>query len=296
MADSMKKKQVFVKKPYNKADSMKKQVDMGDSMNKQPQNSKQKVVDGVFPITTALSRFRREINNLGSHTDTLEFREKLHMSRLHIVEFINDASAELINDASAELKQGFATDDDFSIELVKRAKDLIKLCTEFLKVNNLAFEREKAYEPRVQVSAHNEPLPLSTSDNGALLEPLLSNSSGEILKQQHQQQEKVLLLLQNEVVYNELLIEERAQEIKVIQEQVEEVSHIFKDLGKLVQNQGAVIIDIESIIESSQKTTAHGTQVLEDPRTRQKSDSSLNCLYMVVLGLVLFILVIVVVT
>jgi syntaxin 7 len=47
--------------------------------------------------------------------------------------------------------------------------------------------------------------------------------------------------LDNEIVFNEAVIEERDQGIKEIQDQISEVNEIFKDLAVLVHDQGAMI-------------------------------------------------------
>lgn len=50
-----------------------------------------------------------------------------------------------------------------------------------------------------------------------------------------------VLLLDNEIVFNEAIIEEREQGIQEIQQQIGEVNEIFKDLAVLVHEQGAMI-------------------------------------------------------
>ncbi|RWW13991.1 hypothetical protein BHE74_00052257 [Ensete ventricosum] len=50
-----------------------------------------------------------------------------------------------------------------------------------------------------------------------------------------------VVLLDNEIVFNEAIIEEREQGIQEIQQQIGEVNEIFKDLAVLVHDQGAVI-------------------------------------------------------
>lgn len=47
--------------------------------------------------------------------------------------------------------------------------------------------------------------------------------------------------MENEIVFNEAIIEEREQGIKEIQRQIGEVNEIFKDLAVLVREQGAMI-------------------------------------------------------
>ena len=47
--------------------------------------------------------------------------------------------------------------------------------------------------------------------------------------------------MDNEIVFNEAIIEEREQGIQEIQQQIGEVNEIFKDLAVLVHEQGAMI-------------------------------------------------------
>lgn len=49
------------------------------------------------------------------------------------------------------------------------------------------------------------------------------------------------MLLDNEIAFNEAIIDERDQGIQEIQQQIGEVNEIFKDLAVLVHEQGAMI-------------------------------------------------------
>ena len=50
-----------------------------------------------------------------------------------------------------------------------------------------------------------------------------------------------MLQLDNEIVFNEAIIEEREQAIQEIQQQIGEVHEVFKDLATLVHAQGIII-------------------------------------------------------
>lgn len=50
-----------------------------------------------------------------------------------------------------------------------------------------------------------------------------------------------VVLLDNEIAFNEAIIEERDQGIQEIQHQIGEVNEIFKDLAVLVHEQGTMI-------------------------------------------------------
>lgn len=47
--------------------------------------------------------------------------------------------------------------------------------------------------------------------------------------------------MDNEIVFNEAIIEEREQAIQDIQQQIGEVNEVFKDLATLVHSQGIII-------------------------------------------------------
>ncbi|KAL7592844.1 hypothetical protein Lser_V15G33391 [Lactuca serriola] len=116
-------------------------------------------------------------------------------------------------------KKGFKVSTRKKIIDAKLAKDLQAVLKEFQKARRLSAERETAYTPFVPQAV----LP----------------SSYEVL------------LLDNEIAFNEAIIEERE-----IQNQIGEVNEIFEDLAVLVHEQGAMIDDIGSNIENSHAAAA----------------------------------------
>lgn len=105
------------------------------------------------------------------------------------------------------------------------------------------------------------------------------------------------MLLDNEIAFNESIIEERDQGIHEIQQQIGEVNEIFKDLAVLVHEQGTVIgklvtqvnncmsplilklnlgaDDINANIENSHAATAQARSDLGKAAKNQRSNSSL---------------------
>jgi len=157
---------------------------------------------------------------------------------------------------------------------------------EFQKAQRLEAERETTYNPFVPQavlpsSYTASELDLSTEKNSEQLALLVESRRQEVL------------LLDNEIVFNEAMIEEREQGIQEIQQQIGEVNEIFKDLAVLVHEQGAMIDDIGSNIEGSHAATAQGTSQLVKAAKTQRSNSSLTCLLLVIFGIVLLIVIIV---
>ncbi|XP_076914348.1 syntaxin-22-like [Bidens hawaiensis] len=249
-----------------------------------PQDPTQAIASGIFQINTAVSTFQRLVNTLGTPKDTPELRDKLHKTRLHI--------GQLVKDTSEKLKQASETDHRAEVSASKKitdaklAKDFQAVLKEFQKAQRLSAERETAYSPSV-------PQPIPSSRNEA---SEVDSSSGRSPEQQallFESRRQEVLLLDNEIAFNEAIIEERDQGIQEIQNQIGEVNEIFKDLAVLVHEQGAMIDDIGSNIENSHAATARGKSHLLKASKAQKSNSSMTCLLFVILGIVLLIVVII---
>ncbi|KAL0393388.1 UNVERIFIED_CONTAM: syntaxin [Sesamum latifolium] len=226
------------------------------------QDPTQAVASGIFQINTAVSTFQRLVNTLGSPKDTPELREKLHKTRLHI--------GQLVKDTSAKLKQ--ASEIDHHVEVSK--------------VQRLAAERETSYTPFVPQAVRPSSYTASEIDVTADKSP-----EQQALLMESKRQD--VLLLDNEIAFNEAIIDERDQGIQEIQQQIGEVNEIFKDLAVLVHEQGTMIDDIGSNIEGAHAATAQGKSQLVKAAKTQRSNSSLACLLLVIFGIVLLIVIIV---
>lgn len=255
-----------------------------DISNGSRQDPTQAVASGIFQINTAVSTFQRLVNTLGTPKDTPELREKLHKTRLHI--------GQLVKDTSEKLKQASERDHHVEINASKKiadaklAKDFQAVLREFQKAQRLAAERETAYTPFVPQAV----LPSSYTASELDLNSDENAEQRAVLVESRRQE---VLLLDNEIVFNEAIIEEREQGIQEIQQQIGEVNEIFKDLAVLVHEQGVMIDDIGSNIEGAQAATAQGKSQLVKAAKTQRSNSSLTCLLLVIFGIVLLIVIII---
>ncbi|XP_022736592.1 syntaxin-22-like isoform X1 [Durio zibethinus] len=250
------------------------------------QDATQAVASGIFQINTAVSSFQRLVNTLGTPKDTPELREKLHKTRLHI--------GQLVKDTSAKLKQASETDHRAEVSASKKitdaklAKDFQAVLKEFQKAQRLAAERETAYTPFVPQAVLPSSYTASEIDVG-------SDKSAEQRALLVESRRQEVLLLDNEIAFNEAIIEEREQGIQEIQQQIGEVNEIFKDLAVLVHEQGTIIDDIGTHIENSQAATVQAKSQLVKAAKTQRSNSSLTCLLLVIFGIVILIVIIVLV-
>lgn len=247
------------------------------------QDPTQAVASGIFQINTAVSTFQRLVNTLGTPKDTPELREKLHKTRLHI--------GQLVKDTSAKLKQASETDHHAEVSASKKitdaklAKDFQAVLKEFQKAQRLAAERETAYSPFVK-----QTIPPSSYAESEVDERSDKHPEQRALLVESKRQE--VLLLDNEISFNEAIIDERDQGIQEIQDQIGEVNEIFKDLAVLVHEQGVMIGDVGSHVENAHAATGQGKSQLVKAAKTQKANSSLTCLLLVIFAIVLLIVII----
>ncbi|WOK98318.1 syntaxin-22-like [Canna indica] len=249
------------------------------------QDSTQAVAAGLFQITTAVRNFERLVNTIGTPKDTPELRDKLHNTRQQIGQFVKDTSD--------KLKQASETDHHVEVSASKKiadaklARDFQNILKEFQKLQRLSAERETAFAPLVPKPVH--PSSHATTEVETNFNTTLEQR-GPLAESRRQE----VLLLDNEIVFNEAIIEEREQGIQEIQHQMREVNDIFKDLAVLVQEQGVVMDDINTHVENSHAATQQGKIQLKKAAKTQKSNSSLMCLLLVIFGIVLLIVIIIV--
>lgn len=244
------------------------------------QDATQAVASGIFQINTAVSTFQRLVNTLGTPKDTPELREKLHKTRLHIGQLVKDTSSKLKEASEIDHRQDVTQSK--KITDAKLAKDFQAVLKEFQKAQQLAAERETTYTPFDPQGAH------SSSEIGISFDR--SQEQRALVESRRQE----VLVLDNEISFNEAVIEEREQGIQEVQQQIGEVNEIFKDLAVLVHDQGAMIDDIGTHIENAHSATAQGKSHLVKASKTQRSNSSLTCLLMVIFGIILLIVIIVV--
>ncbi|XP_044501454.1 syntaxin-22-like [Mangifera indica] len=241
----------------------------------------QAVAAGIFQISTAVSAFRRLVDAIGTAKDTLDHRQKLHNTRQRILQLVKETSAKL--KTLSESDRDANVNPSKKIEDAKLARDFQAVLQEFQKVQQLASERESTYSPSVPQSTQ---ITIESSGSG---EYVASENQPFLMEQKRQE----ILLLDNEIAFNEAIIEEREQGLREIEEQIGEANEIFKDLAVLVHEQGVVIDDIHSNIESSAAATSNAKVQLAKASKSVKSRASWCwwVLAIVVVALIVFFLV-----
>ncbi|XP_060171503.1 syntaxin-22-like isoform X2 [Lycium barbarum] len=249
--------------------------------NPSASDNRQSIVIGVFKINTALTNFQRLVSTLGTPKDTLQFRHKLHSTRQQI--------GELIKETSAKLKQAIESDKHSQSSATKKiadaklARDFQSVLKKFQKAQQLAAQREAAHTPFI-----SQPINLSGSPELQTSSSTGPESSSILLESKRQD----VVQLDHEIVLNEAIIEEREQGIMEIQHHIGELNEMFKDLALLVNEQGIMLDDISSNVESSHDATAQAAQQLTKASKIHRSTSSMSCLLLVIFGVILLIIIV----
>jgi syntaxin 7 len=246
-------------------------------VQQQGSSSSDGVVAGVFRINTSVSSFRRLVNMLGTPKDTPSLREKLHALEQNISLLVEETVARLKEENETDHLSSASTGK--KLRDAKLAKDFQAVLLEFQSAQKLAQSREKAFTPNLlSPQSANQLPPLSANNRLETKE----EEEAALLQRTHQ-----LLEVENEALYNEAIIEEREQGIQEIQQQIGEVSEIFKDLAQIVANQGYMIDDIESNIESTQSATIQANLHLTKAAKSSKSSEYWKCIILAIIGTVL---------
>ncbi|XP_057800533.1 syntaxin-22-like isoform X2 [Salvia miltiorrhiza] len=236
------------------------------------QSESQVVAAALFQTNTAVAAFRRLVDAIGTSKDTPDHRLKLRSTRQRILDLVRDASAKL-----KSLTESDRTHDhpNTKVQDAKLAKDLQTTLQEFQKVQQLAFERESKFSPALPPPSS---ITISTPADQHTESSFERENDDSFLMEQERQE---IRLLDNDVAFNEAVIEEREQGIDEIQGQIREVNEMFKDLAVLVNEQGVTVDDIEhSIDNSAVSTTQAKVQLSKGSRSGNSKTSWVSGTYL----------------
>ena len=100
-------------------------------------------------------------------------------------------------------------------------------------------------------------------------------------------QQQVALAEQSEVDFQEMLINEREEEIREIEQGISEVNEIFRDLATMVNEQGVMIESIEGNVQSTLGSTRQAADELVSANRYQKKARNRAFCLLIILAVVL---------
>jgi len=232
------------------------------------------ITNQIKSLANNVQQIKTFSNLIGTNKDSSDMRQRLNS--------LIDTTKNLIKETAQNLKHvdyGSSASYDNKKRLVhqKLAKDFQSWGQVFQEISKISAEKERANpvtmlkntKPDIGRNNYNDFVdPNVDEEKQGLLSQPLPNSDDYQMKQ-----------MEDERMYNAALIESRQQSIKEIEKSVQEVHEIFVDLANLVSEQGGMIDNIESNVESAVDHTEQGvTEVRKASEYQKSSRSKLCCL------------------
>ena len=182
------------------------------------------ISQNIFQITSNVTSIHRSVGLMGTPRDTDKMRATL-MDLLSKTRDISKNTIPQIRTLSAWDPTEIGASERY--EQQKLRGDFQKAATDFQNAQKLALEKEKDFVRGAKAAA--------AEDGGE--EGSVSGQGGEAPRQQ----ERMQLMDNSEMAFNEQLIEERETEIQGIEQGIQELNEIFRDLATIVTEQGTLI-------------------------------------------------------
>lgn len=236
----------------------------------------------VFQLTTRVSGYKRMVDQMGSRKDTKDFRARLREVGEDIGVLAKKTSAAFRKTSpTPEAKQRHA----------KLLSDFQNVLGEFQRSQRLCAEKGAATMPKStpvkKKRRARQGAPAAEDGVG-----LLDAGEDELARANEEARVQEQLRVDGELEYNNLLIEEREQDIKEIQQQIGEVNEIFQDLAVLVHDQSDLVDDIEANIVTSHDHTRTANKELKVAAKHQRATRTRLCILTIVLVVAIAVLVI----
>lgn len=233
------------------------------------------VSDNIGKLQRCLSQITRLEKNLGTSSDTVEMREKMHQQ-------ISDGNS-LAHGVTADLRRLKNSLTRILDPKLKKNRFVRyeKLMNDF-KVRMRGFEatvksalnkeeNSVAIAKRSRKSSFEKLNELNSSlvESGTLTTPLMMMEFADI---------------ENDLTINEMIIEKREEEILDLQSKVVDVNDIFRDLATIVSNQHEGLESIESSVADSESRAAKGVEeLLKATKHQRKSRGKIGCMLLILL-------------
>lgn len=100
-------------------------------------------------------------------------------------------------------------------------------------------------------------------------------------------QQQLALAEQGDVDFQEMLINEREDDIRNIEQGINDINEIFRDLGTMVTEQGVMIESIEGNVQNTLTSTREASRELTQASNYQKGARKRACMLLMILTIVL---------
>ncbi|KAK8133384.1 hypothetical protein PG984_005396 [Apiospora sp. TS-2023a] len=236
----------------------------------------QTLTNSLFHLQGNNDKLRTEIDRLGTRQDKPRLRER--------VQALLEESRDQFKEVGEGVKKLQTWDDPVGItptqkyQQQKLARDFGSSLREFQGLQRTALEKLNASVTAAKAAAHDE-----------AQSPSAEHFHGGEQLQQLQQQEQAHLAAQDEVDFQDALIQEREDEIRQIEEGVTDLNTLFKQVAQIVGEQGEQLETIETNAINVRDDTRGADVELRSAARYQKNARSKACCLLLILAVILTI-------
>ncbi|KAJ2723678.1 hypothetical protein GGI07_002473 [Coemansia sp. Benny D115] len=207
----------------------------------------------VFQINASVANIRQLVGQLGTTRDTSRLRQDIHTKMEDTRDLVKTTTTELkgLSDFQSSAATAAARRAR-KLEQQKLTADFQKVLEQFQSIQRVSAEATREFVDRAKHAVQTQQGGLSPQhmyDEFGENSPLLGNNRQRQQQQLQQSRHVELSILDNDIEYNEALINERETEIADIEQGIVELNEIFRDLGTIVTEQQSLLDNIERNVD-----------------------------------------------
>jgi len=241
------------------------------------------VTENVRQMSANVGQINKFVQALGTNRDGQDVRDKLSGTI--------ETTKILARDITGQLKQlgtftGGTAEQRNQSKIIhqKLAKDFGVWLQKFQEISKLSAHKERTLPPPKPQQQSNKLPDTFPQSNGNYDEYTAESEKQSLLEANNRKQQ--LMQLENDREFNDAIIREREMGIKQIETAVVEVNEIFTDLANLVHEQGFMIDNIESNIETTAVQTQEAVVELQKASKHQRSARSKMCILAIIITVI----------
>jgi len=254
--------------------------------------------ENIKQVSNNVTNLTKMVSTLGTNRDGPELREKLN-STIETTKLIIRNATQQIRDLSGNIRGTPEERNQQKMVHQKLTKDFGVWLQKFQEISKISAQKERS-TPLPAANAYNAQPPTNQrqpSQTWGKQQPQQTNQ-----EQYHHQYDTdgdekaglldssrrdTLMQIENEREFNDAMIQDREEGIKQIEATITEVGGIFQDLAQIVHEQGFMIDNIESNVESTSHHTAEAVVELRKASKHQRSARTKMCWLMLIIAIVL---------
>ncbi|KAI8996896.1 t-SNARE [Pilobolus umbonatus] len=232
----------------------------------------QKIAQQLFHINGNISHIERLVRMLGGNKDTIEMRNTLHDITMATQELVKATTHDIKSLSNYFHISHHKQSKQRRLEQQKLTKDFQTILSHFQTIQKQSMNKQREYVDKVEGTS----IMMQSRDEQ-------EEVSAALMDSHRQQQQQQIDTLNNEVDYNELLISERENEIENIEQGINDLNEVFRDMSMIVNEQESGIQSIYgNIVQIVNYTRQAGDELVVASNYQRRTRRSMCCFLLMI--------------